>query len=151
MMIECVPATLDHARSIELRPGDAAEIAALGLTREEGLGLSLARALWADAYLVDGEVAAIVGLGLPAMLGRVATPWLLTGRPVDRHRKEFLRLTRARVELMRREWALLVNYVHADYAQAIRWLTWLGFEIGPARPFGPRGALFHPATLKGTP
>jgi hypothetical protein len=138
-----------HAEAIDLRPGDVAEIEALGLAPRQGLRLSLDRALWADAYLAEGEVAAIVGVGLPSMLGRVATPWLLTGRPVDRHRKAFLRLTRARIELMRREWELLLNYVHADYAQSIRWLVWLGFEIAPARPFGPRGALFHQATLRG--
>lgn len=149
--IRIVPATMAHAEAIELRPGDAAEIAALGLVPQEALRTSLERALWADAYLAEGEVAAIQGLGLPSMLGRVATPWLLTGMPVDRHRKAFLRLTRARVERMRCEWDLLVNYVHADYAQSIRWLAWLGFEIGTAVPLGPRRALFHPATLRGLP
>ena len=147
--IRVVAATLDHASAIKLRAGDTAEIAALGMTPRDALRTSLDRALWADAYLADGEVAAIVGVGLPSMLGRVATPWLLTGAPVDRHRKAFLRLTRERVERMRREWDLLVNHVHADYAQAIRWMRWLGFTIAPARPFGPRGALFHQATLRG--
>ncbi len=149
--IQIVPATIWHARRIELRSGDRAEIEALGLTAEEGLRLSLARALWADAYLIEGEVAAILGLGVPSMLGRVATPWLVTGRPVDRHRKAFLRLTRARLQEMRRGRELLVNHVHADYAQAVRWLAWLGFEITPARPFGPLGALFHQATMRGLP
>jgi hypothetical protein len=147
--IRIVPATMAHAEAIELRPGDAAEIAALGLCPRGALQASLARSLWADAYLAEGEVAAILGLGLPSMLGRVATPWLLTGLPVDCHRKAFLRLTRTRVELLRREWDLLVNYVHADYAQSIRWLAWLGFEIGAAVPLGPKGALFHPAILRG--
>lgn len=33
-VIRIVPATLDHARAITLRDGDAAEIAALGLGKE---------------------------------------------------------------------------------------------------------------------
>lgn len=148
-MIQVVPATMAHAHRIELRAGDRAEVAALGLAPEEALRRSLARSLWTDAYLVDGEVAAIAGLGLPSMLDRVATPWLLTGRPVDRHRRAFVRLTRLRVDEMRREWPLLRNFVHADYRQALRWLAWLGFEIAPAVPFGPLGAPFHPVTLKG--
>ena len=154
-MIQVIPATMAHAARLDLRPGDRAEIAALGLTPDLALRRSLERALWSDAYVVHdgegagGEVAAIVGLGLPSMLARVATPWLLTGMPVDRHRKAFLRLTRERVERLRGEWAELVNYVHADYAQAVRWLAWLGFSLAPAAPFGPRGALFHRATLRG--
>lgn len=149
--LRIVPTTMAHAQALVPRPGDVAEIAALGLTVVEGLRLSLERALWADTYLVDGEVAAVAGLGLPSLLGRVATPWLVTGEPVDRQRRTFLRLTGARVARMRREWDLLVNHVHADYAQSIRWLAWLGFEIEPARPFGPYGALFHRATLRGLP
>lgn len=149
--IRVVPATLAHAAAIDLRPGDRAEIEALGCEPHEGVRLSLERALWADAYLADGEVTAIAGLGVPSMLGRVAVPWLVTGTPVDRHRKAFLRLTRARLGRMRQGWELLVNHVHADHAQAIRWLAWLGFEIAPARPFGPRGAPFHQATMRGLP
>ncbi|SKA37799.1 hypothetical protein SAMN02745126_05959 [Enhydrobacter aerosaccus] len=149
--IQIVPATMAHVDAIVLRPGDVAEIAALGLSSREGLRLSLDRALEAQAYLADGEVAAIAGIGLPSMLGRVATPWLLTGMPVERHRKAFLCLTRARIAGLRREWDLLINYVHADYSQSIRWLAWLGFDIGPARPFGPRQALFHQVTLRGRP
>jgi hypothetical protein len=140
-----------HAAAIDLRPADRAEIEALGFEPHEGLRLSLERALWADAYLVGGEVVAIAGLGVPSMLGRVAVPWLVTGKPVDRHRKTFLHLTRARLGRMRRDWDLLVNHVHADYAQAVRWLAWLGFDIAPAQPFGPRGALFHQATIRGLP
>jgi hypothetical protein len=150
-VIQIIPATMAHIAAIDLRAADRAEIEALGLEPHEGLRRSLERALWADAYLVEGEIVAIAGLGVPSMLGRVAVPWLVTGMPVDRHRKAFLRLTRARIERMRRGWDLLVNHVHADYAQAVRWLAWLGFEIAPARPFGPRGALFHQATMRGLP
>lgn len=149
--LRIVPATLAHVDALAVRPADAAEIRALGFTVREGLRLSLERAIRADAYVIGDEVAAIGGIGLPSMLGRTATPWLVTGRPVDRHRRTFLRQTRARVALMRREWDLLVNHVHADYAQAIRWLAWLGFEIEPARPFGPLGAPFHRAVLRGLP
>jgi hypothetical protein len=150
-IIKVVPATLEHARAIRLRDGDALEVAALGVARDEAFAASLARSIWAETYLVDGEPAAILGLILPSLLGRVASPWLMTGQPVERHRKSFLRITRRRVEQMRGEWDLLVSWVHADYPRAIRWLRWLGFEISAARPFGLRGDLFHQATLKGLP
>jgi len=149
--ITVVPATIAHVRAIDLRPGDRREIEALGLAPREGLALSLARSVWADAYLADGEVAALMGLALQPLLGGVAMPWLLTGRPVDRHRKAFLRLTRTRTQAMLAEHGMLVAHVHAEYREAVRWLAWLGFELAPARPFGPRGAPFHQAILRSTP
>ena len=150
-MIEIVPATPAHVRAIDLRDGDRREIEALGLSPREGLARSLARSIWADAYLAGGEVAALVGLALQPLVGGVAMPWLLTGRPVDRHRKAFLRLTRARTHEMLAEHGTLVAEVHAEYREAVRWLAWLGFTLAPPRPLGQRRALFHQATIKATP
>jgi hypothetical protein len=149
--VEIVPATLAHADAIDLRTGDRREIEALGLAPRDGIVRSLARSLWADAYIADGEVAALVGVALQPLVGGIAMPWLLTGRPVDRYAKAFLRLTRARVQTMRAEHGTLVACVHAEYREAVRWLAWLGFELAPARPVGPRGALFHQATMRDKP
>ena len=142
-MIEVVPAAPDHARAIRLRDGDAREIAAMGLSPLAAFEQSMARSLWARAYLVDGEVAALVGLAVGSVLGGIGAPWLLTGDPVDRHRKLFLRETRRGVARMRAEFPQLANHVHAEYVEAIRWLRWLGFAIGPPQPRGPHGAPFR--------
>jgi hypothetical protein len=151
-MIRIVPATPAHAASIELRPGDAREIAAHGIDPATALRTSLARSLWADAYLADGpagaEVAAILGCGMSCLLGGHHTPWLITGTPVDRHRKDFLRLTRARIGEMRRRYPLMVNYIHADYAESVRWARWLGFEVAPPEPMGPLGEKFVRITME---
>jgi len=147
-VIEVVPATMAQVHAIELREGDAREIAALGVGKSEALAATLARSLWADAYLVDGEVAALMGLILSSLVGGVAMPWLMTGAPVERHRRAFLQLTRARTREMLARHGTLVCNVHADYARSIRWLRWLGFDLGAARPIGPLGALFHEATLR---
>ena len=146
--IAIVPATLAHARAIDLRDGDRREIAAVGKTAEQAVADSLARSLWAESYMIGGEVAAIVGLAVPCVLGGIACPWLLTGRPVDRHTRTFLRETAKGVARMQAEYPVLLNMVHAEYRQALRWLGWLGFEIGPPRPHGPYGAPFCPAILK---
>lgn len=146
-MIEVVPATPAHLNAIDLRSGDAREIAALGVNKPQAFELSMSRALWAEAYLIDGEVAALVGLSTNSLLGGTGSPWLFTGTPVDRHRKDFLRLTRAGVARMRAEYPVLVNHVHADYRQAIRWLEWLGFTVAPPQPFGPLGAPFCRAAI----
>jgi hypothetical protein len=148
-VIEVVPATMEHARAIELRPGDAREIAAHGVTPEEGLRISLARSIWADAYIAGGEVAAILGCGLSCLLGGHATPWLITGTPVDRHRKEFLRLTRARIAELRRVHPVMVNWIHAPYSESLRWARWLGFTVEAPVAMGPYGEPFCRIVMKG--
>jgi GNAT superfamily N-acetyltransferase len=150
-MLTIVPATPAHAEAIELRPGDHREIAALGLSPPDGVARSLARSLWAETYLVDGEVAAIAGLAVANVLGSVGSPWLVTGRPVDRRKKLFLRETRRRVERMTAEFPVLVSHVHADYSQAIAWMRWLGFMVGPPQPYGPMGSPFRRAMLASGP
>src|SRR6185369_6192550 len=99
----------------------------------------------------DGEVAALMGLAMQPLVGGTAMPWLLTGRAVDRRARDFLRLTRARTRAMAAAHGTLVAHVHAEHAQALRWLAWLGFEIAPPQPLGPHGALFHQATLRARP
>lgn len=144
MVVEIVPATIEHAERIVLRPGDARELKALGITMPEAFMFSTARPIWAETYLIDGEVAAMVGLSARlSLLGDRGEPWLLTGLPVDRHPKTFLRETRAGVARMRAQFPVLANWVHAEYRQAIRWLRWLGFDIGPPQPLPPYGALFR--------
>lgn len=140
--IEIVPATMDHARAIDLRPGDRREIEALGLVPEAGIRLSLDRAMWADAYLCNGEVAALLGCSVSSFLGGHLTPWLVTGNPVARIKKSFAVLARQRIAEMRRRYRFMANYVHADYRESLRFMEWLGFSIDPPGPFGPKRAAF---------
>jgi hypothetical protein len=130
-MIEIVPSTLDHARRLQLRHGDACEVAACGLSKEDAIAQSLARSLWAETYLVDGEVAAMVGLAVSSVIAGHGVPWLLTGPACERHKRRFMVESRRQVARMLEQASPLVNYVHADYGRAVRWLEWLGFRIGP--------------------
>lgn len=148
-MIEIVPATRAHAAAIELRPGDAREVAAFGQTMPGAFDLATSRGLWAEAYLIDGEVAALVGLSVGNLLAGVGCPWLLTGRPVDRHKKLFLQRTRAGLARMRAEFPSLVSWIHAPYVEALRWACWLGFEIEAPQPHGPLGEPFCRISIAG--
>jgi hypothetical protein len=141
-MITIVPANMEHAKAIDLRPGDRREIEVLGLTMPEAFAVSTARDVWSETYLIEGEIAAMVGLAANSILGGWGSPWLVTGTPVDRHTKLFLKETRAGVDRMRAAFPRLSNYVHAEYTQTVRWLRWLGFSIGAPEPKGPFGAPF---------
>ncbi len=95
--IEIVPATLCHAHGLRLREGDALEVAAFGLTKEQAIAQSMARSLWAETYLIDGEPAAIVGLGLSSFVGGHGVPWLLTGPACERCKRRFMGESRRQV------------------------------------------------------
>ena len=139
--VEIVPATLAHAAAIELRAGDAMEVAALGATKDEAFRTSLARSLWAETYLVDGVPAAMVGLGLSSFVGGHGVPWLLTSPICEHHKKRFLVESRRQVARMLAEVSPLMNVVHADYGRAVRWLAWLGFTLDA--PIEINGAPFR--------
>ncbi len=126
------------------RPADLAEI-------EEGCGQSMASAL---AVGLRSSVAAhiISWEGLPlAAFGDVShspcagigVPWLVSTMHIEKHARPFLRACRPLLNLMLARHPTLVNYVDARNTAAIRWLEWLGFEIGSAVAYGPKGLLFR--------
>jgi hypothetical protein len=136
-VIEIVDATFDHATRLQLRLGDACEVAAYGISKERAIVQSMERSLWAEAYMIDGEVGAIVGLGLSSVVGGHGVPWLLTGPACEHHKRRFMVESRKQVARMLRQVSPLINHVHADYSRAVRWVGWLGFQIDP-----PQGG-FH--------
>lgn len=143
---------LELART--MRPEDAAEVLAAGhatpfLAIEASLGASTS----AWALLLGGELAAIFGIveeaphGLLLGPGR-GIPWALTSTAVPKHRKAFLRASRAAAGLFLRRCPELHQFIDARYAAALRWVRRLGFEVLPAEPFGPHALPFHHVILR---
>jgi hypothetical protein len=147
-------ATREHAERLapSMREGDAAEILASGGYRPlPGL---LAALRWsrlhgaAWAGLIDGEVAALFGVGKQTLLSPTAHPWLLTGDHVERTPLLFWRASKAVLATWLEEHEQLEQYVDARYAQALRWAGRLGFTIEPAAPFGRARLPFHRIVLR---
>ncbi|WP_062501748.1 hypothetical protein [Gluconobacter oxydans] len=78
----------------------------------------------------------------------VGHPWLVGTPHLNRVPRSFLQETRRWVEEWKRQYRLLTNLVDADYAKAIRWLAWLGFEIGDPQPRGLNGAMFRTIEMR---
>lgn len=130
-----------EALAVNLRPADAAEIAACGLQGLEAIQGSIRASLWARTLVVDGAVAAIGGLAPMSLLGGIGSPWLLatpalSPRVLVRHAPGY-------IAEMHRTFPELRNFVHAENTRSIRWLRAAGFAILPAVP-AVTGALFHP-------
>lgn len=144
-----LPATIAHVYTLaaRMRREDQAEMEAAGLDARVALRKTFRAALIRETIFVDGEIAAMWGMGGDA-LSDTGTPWLLTTPAVERVPVSFVREGRKNVATMLRIKPILVNYVDARYARACRFVEALGFVLEPPAPFGPKGALFRRFELR---
>jgi hypothetical protein len=134
---------VDHVAA-NIRAHDAEEIWAAGhMKAHDALTVSLRAAVLARTGLIDGEPVCVFGVSPASLLTGIGTPWMLATPSVHHADRTLVRLSRPIVEAMQAFFALLVNWVDARNARAIRWLTWLGFTVEPARPYGMDGLPFH--------
>lgn len=140
-------ATMAHIRALAscLRPGDLAELRCMGLKPMAALVRSWRRSLIRRYVTVDGEPAAMWGVA-GNLFAPQAVPWLLTSPAVEKVPLAFLKEARAGMGAALDIWPKLVNYVHADYAQSLRFLAMLGFEIDD--PEAIEGHLFRKVVLE---
>lgn len=127
-----------------LRPGDRAELAALGYEDPEPImQQSLRISSEAFAVLEDGGPIAVFGVSPLGLLGEVGVPWMLATPAVARHRRAYARLGPAYTERMLSLFPRLLNVVHARNTVSVAWLRRLGFSFGPEFRHGPRGEPFY--------
>lgn len=148
---EVVPARIEHvyALAATLRDDDRDEIEAAGLDVRRTLRESFRDSILRYTALVDGEIAAMWGLG-GSMIAEVGYPWLLTAPPSERLPQTYVKLAARNVAMMQSYRPRLENHVAARYQRAIRFVKLLGFTVEPAAPYGAKGALFH-RFWKGSP
>ena len=125
-----------HELAPRLRSEDRAEVLALGFAPVDGLLQSFAGAEEAWTYRADRQIICMAGITPLSLIGRVGVPWLLGSELVLQHRRTFMMETRRMVAHWLTLFDVLRNVVDARYEAAIRWLCWLGFEIGEPLSLG---------------
>jgi hypothetical protein len=85
---------------------------------------------------------ALFGIG-PTLEKGVGVPWLVATKEIERHPVRFYRISKKLFPSLAEGYERLVNWVDARNTLSLRWLAWLGFEMGPPTPFGVRGLDFH--------
>jgi hypothetical protein len=148
-VIAMLPATGKDAHELAplLRADDRAEVLALlGPVHPvegpaDGLlqGVTTAHEAW-TARDGAGRIICMAGVSPLSLIGSTGIPWLLGSDLVRTHRRAFMVESRRLVARWLTRFDALRNVVDARYGAAIRWLGWLGFEIGP--PFALRHGLF---------
>lgn len=124
--------------AVALRPEDRAEVLALlgpvdpieGPAASLLYGLVTAREAW-TARDRDGRIICMAGVSPLTLVGSTGVPWILGSPLVAIHRRSFLIESRRLVARWLCWFGSLRNVVDCRYLAAIRWLRWLGFEIGP--------------------
>jgi hypothetical protein len=88
------------------------------------------------------------GVNPATLIGPTGIPWLLGSDLVPLHRKVFLRENKRWVAHALDLFPLLRNVVDARYAEAIRWIRWMGFTLHAPRAMGIHGEAFIPFTME---
>ena len=91
----------------------------------------------------DGVPVAIFGLPVVSQLPRTGVPWMMGTDALDDMPAALGRVSAEVVDQWKEQVDAMVNYVDSRNRKAVKWLEWLGFEIGEAEPRGPYGVPFH--------
>lgn len=148
--IEIVETTAAHVRELgkHLRAEDAAEITCFDKLPHRALWRGFKNSVLTRTALVDGEVAAIWGIG-GNPLGDTGNPWLMTSKACERVSPlRFVRIYQVEVIRMLAIFPFLVNFVADSYTKSIRVLENVGFKIDEPKPLGPNGTMFRRFTMK---
>jgi hypothetical protein len=139
MKITIVRAQVEHCPPIadRVRAADRAELwATCCLDPYQALVRSWAISDHSWTALFDEEPACMFGVTQASLLTDSGRPWMISTDLVDRYPMSFLKEQKPFMVHIWRRYAQLENYVDARNTRSIRWLKWLGFEMGQPEPYG---------------
>ena len=108
----------------------------MGSTAKDALRVGLVGSSLVWTVMIDGRPEAMMGATPISLVEGTGRPWMLMTDVAARQRKALLRLGIIYTAAMHRQYALLDNWVHADNAPSIRWLSRLGYAVGAVDVIG---------------
>jgi hypothetical protein len=121
---------------------DARELSANGVSLDWAIRMSVENSVEAVSFLVDGELACIVGVTDGEGLVGPVFPWVLGTPLMQKYPRKVLYYSHKILNRWKAEYPYMTNYVDVRHHRAITWLTHLGasFEYIPMhgpyrRPF----------------
>jgi len=69
-------------------------------------------------------------------MGEKALVWLVGTDDIERHKKDFYKITRKQIKEYLKEHKVLLNYVYAGNQTSIDWLKKVGALFAEPQPFG---------------
>lgn len=122
-----------------LHLNDRRECEAMGNKPIQSLqsGLRVSTVSWA-AVDENGDLAALFGVVGLGLMSRQGAPWLLRRADAKAYKRAYL-ISPYYLEQMLSLYPVLTNYCGAWAHDSVRWLSRLGFVIGPPIPIGIHG------------
>lgn len=134
-----------------LRPADRAEAHAAFGHDDYGHGTRLSVAGSRSCVMAVntyGIPVALIGVQTLSVLYGVGCPWMVATDQAYAFKRAFISIGRAYTRAMLEEYETLFNHVDARNEKSIAWLRHIGYEIGPAEPYGALGLPFHTFSIK---
>lgn len=141
-----MPADPVFAKGIDryLRPADVEELRLMSGRAPEPVVrecIELSDKAW--VAFINGEFAAIAGIGSGTTLGGGGRPWMMGSEVLEKHPLLFVRRSKLLVEEMAQEYGKLYNLVWDGHTAAKKWLQAVGFTLEEPKPYGVFGAPFR--------
>lgn len=126
-----------------MREIDQVECALMGYSPKNALRTGLLNSTLVWTFKLDGRAEAMFGAAPISLIGGSGRAWMLMTDEAERQRTALVRLGRIYTAAMHEHYDVLTNWIHADNAKSIRWLSRLGYAVGavdvirghPMRPF----------------
>ena len=143
-----VKAEPEHVEALRgrIRRGDYLECSAFNpLDPEELVARSLALSDHAWSWIVGGRVGAMFGVQADPARPKVGLVWMVSTPEVEKRPLFVAKQSVLFVNMMLKAFEQIEAVVDYRYAASLRWLGWLGFELGWPEPMGVDGELFYTA------
>jgi hypothetical protein len=135
----------------DIREEDADEVRrASGQTPLDAMRLAVRSSAWSAVLTIGDDVLCAYGLQKFSVISGRGYPWVLSTNAVDRHRREY-----ARLSILARDYFLslcpggLEVMIDCEYRKAIRWAEWLGLNMKEVERYGPNDSWFVRAVIGG--
>ena len=135
-----------HVISKSVRPEDAEEIWVSTLqTPADAMRLGMEYSEESYAGYANGIPVCMWGVVKECLLFNNGTPWMVASSKLDDPdiTRAFLRRCRNGLMDMFKNYDTLENYVDARNTRSIKWLKFMGFQIGEPEPYGVLQMPFH--------
>jgi hypothetical protein len=138
----------EKALLANMRRKDIEECKAFGMSPGRALKVSIKNSLYAKSVFLDSRIIAMIGLS-GDFISDIGVPWMLTGYGIEKVPLSFAKVAIHELDKMNECKRVLTNYVMADYHEAVRFMSLVGFSLSSPRPLGKHGVLFRQITRTG--
>lgn len=131
-----------------MRRKDIEECRAFGMSPGRAIRNSIRSSIYSKSVWREGKIIAMIGLS-GNLISEVGCPWMLTGNGIEKVPFTFAKVAMIELDEMHKYKRVLSNFVKADYTEAVRFLSAVGFSIARPRQVGKNGVLFHQVVRTG--